>query len=424
MTPEDNRQTSDPTPAQESPAGAVPAETQTSGAEPAAPSAESPRPDAEAAPAEESFKARIQSFGARLKRSSLFRTRRRTIVTLLLGVPLMLCIGSWLFGFVASADAASLVELKGMVQTRHEDKAQWEPAHLNQLLWRKHWVRTGTGSSARLRFFDVSTVDMEEETEVSVTQVSKRRGGNGINVVLKVWLGKTAIRAVRFVDPSSSFQVDTPTASTVVRGARFTMQVAEDGTTQIDVEEGTAEIEINGEVVVLVMGERITLDPDGLYEIEQIFEPDDQLVADKITAAWEAPGDDFQPELTENDVNQFLAAMSQQPDFFLNDTQIWFVDGEARAATTVVDPVRFDLSAAVSFQVVDGKVKPKVRAIAAGVFLPVPGPVLNPALNLVLNQLEDYLDQAYNFVEFSDVQIKDGYIVVTGHKQADAPVDQ
>lgn len=425
MVSEDNQQMFDPASVQGAPAETPSAASQASGPEPATPSlAESLPPDVGSLPAGGSFRARIQSFGAQLKRCPLFRTRRRTIVTLLLGVPLVLCIGSWLFGFVSFSDAATLVELKGIVQTRHEDETQWEPARLNQLLWRKHWVRTGTGSSVRLRFFDVSTVDLEEETEVSITQVSKWRGGNGADIVLKVWFGNLAVRAVRFVDPSSSFRVDTPAASTVVRGARFTVQVAEDGTTHIDLEEGKAEVEVNGETIALVMGERITLDPSGLYEIEQIFEPNAQLVADKITAAWEAPGDDFRPELTENDVNQFLTAMSRQPDFFLDDTQVWFVDGEARVATTVVDPVRFDLSAAVSFQVVDGKVKPRVRAIAAGVALPMPGAVLNPALDLVLGQLGDYLAQAYRFVEFDDVQIKDEYIVVTGHKQPDAPVNQ
>jgi len=366
---------------------------------------------------------RVQSFATRVKRSALFRTRRRTIITVLIGVPLVLCIGSWLFGLISFADAAKLVELKGLVQVRHEDDAQWKPAHLNQLLWRKNRLRTGTDSSARLRFFDVSTVDLEEETEVSVAQISKRRQGNAINVVLKVWLGRTAVRAVRFVDPSSSFQVDTPTASTVVRGARFTMQVAEDGTTQIDIEEGSAEVQVQGETVVLVMGERITLNPDGLYEIEQIFEPNEQLVTQKIDAAWYAPGDEFRPELTENEVNQFLAAVSQRPDFFLENTQVWFVDGEARAATTVVEPVRFDLSAAVGFQVVDGQVKPDVRAIAAGVTLPVPSSVLNPALDLVLAQLEDYLGEAYRFVEFSDIHIEDGSITIVGHKKPDAPVE-
>jgi hypothetical protein len=373
------------------------------------------------APAQKSSaKAHTQSSCARLKRFPLFRTRRRTVITLLLGVPLLLCIGFWLFGFIAFADAARVVELKGVVQARHEDETQWEPAHLNQLLWRKDWVRTGAESGAQLRFFDVSTVDLEEKTEVSITQISKRRGGNAIDVVLKVWLGKTAVRAVRFVDPSSSFRVDTPTASTVVRGARFTVQVIEDGTTQIDVEEGKAEVEINGKVVALVMGERITLEPDGLYEIEQVFEPNERLAAGKVAAAWSTPGDVFRLELTENEANQFLAAMSQQPDFFLRDTQVWFVDGEARAATTVVEPIRFDLSTATGFQVVDGEAKLRVRAIAAGVALPVPGPVLNPALDLVLDRLEDYLTQAYDFVEFSDIQIKDGHIIVTGHKQPDA----
>jgi hypothetical protein len=368
--------------------------------------------------------ARPRSFGARLKRSALFRTRRRTLVTLLVGIPLVLCIGSWLFGFVAFADAASVVELKGIVQTRHEDETQWQPARLHQLLGREHRVRTGTGSSARLLFFDVSTVDLEEETEVSIAQIAKRHGGNGIDVALNMWFGNMAVRAVRFVDPSSSFRIDTPTASTVVRGARFTMQVAEDGTTQIDVEEGQAEVEVNGDTVVLVMGERITLDPSGLYEVEQIFEPNAQLVADKTNAAWYAPGDDFRLELTENEVNQFLAAMGQQSDFFLHDTQVWFVDGEARMATTVVDPARFDLSAATGVRVVDGEAKPSVRAIAAGVALPVPGPVLNPALDWVLGQVEDYLTQAYSFVEFSDIRIEDGRIIVSGHKQPSAPVDQ
>ncbi len=392
-------------------------------------------PDAESLPADESFKARLgllyeasrarwRSFGGRLKRSPFFRTRRRVIVTLLLGVPLFLCLSYLLLGFVAFADTASLVRLKGVVQTRLIDEAQWQPASLNQLLGRKHSVRTGTASGARLLFFDVSTVDLEAETEVSIVQVSKRRGGQAVDVVLEVVFGKTAVRAVRFVDPSSSFRVDTPTASTVVRGARFTVEVAEDGTTQVDLQEGNAEVEIADQVVTLTMGERITLEPSGLYEVEQVFEPDEEIMFDKVEAAWNAAGDEFRLELTENEVNHYLAFVSQQqPDFFVRDTQIWFVEGEARVATTVVKPTRFDLSAAVSAQVVDGEIEPEVRSVAAGVALPVPGAVLNPALDWVFDQLQDYLTQAYSYVRFSDIRVNDGYIVVVGYKQPEAPVD-
>jgi hypothetical protein len=399
-------------------------ESQVSEPESLAPPEEPEPVPAEAGPAaaDGSLRARLEALWERLKGWPLFRTRRRTIITLVIGVPLVLCIGSWLFGSIAFADAAHLVELKGLVQSRQGEDAQWEPAQLNQLLRGKDWVRTGAESSARLRFFDVSTVDMEGETEISISQVSKRRGGNGTTVVLKVWLGKTAVRAVRFVDPKSSFRVDSPTASTVVRGARFSMTVAKDGTTQIDLEEGTAEVEVNGETVVLAMGERITLEPGGLYEIEQVFEPDAQLVADKIVEAWEVPGDEFRPELTENDVNQFLAAMSDQPGFFLEDTQVWFVDGEARVATTVAEPTRFDLSAALSFEVEDGQLKPKVRAMAAGVFLPVPGPVLDQALELVLDQLKEYVAQVYTFVELEEIWIEEGRIIIIGREQPDAPV--
>jgi hypothetical protein len=147
-------------------------------------------------------------------------------------------------------------------------------------------------------------------------------------------------------------------------------------------------------------------------------------VADKIVEAWEAPGDEFRPELTENDVNQFLAAVSQQPGFFLEDTQIWFVDGEARVATTVAEPTRFDLSAALSFEVEDGQIKPKIRAMAAGVFLPVPGLVLDQAIELVLAQLEEYVEQVHSFVEFEEIRIEEGSMIIIGREQPDAPVNE
>jgi len=363
-----------------------------------------------------------RSLGLRLKQSPLFCTRRRTTFTLLLGIPLILCLSYWLLGFIVLSDAASLVALKGIVQTRLEDESLWQPASLNQLLWRRHWIRTGAASSARLLFFDISTVDLEENTQVSIAQIGKRRGGKAIDVVLEVWFGQTAIRAVRFVDPSSTFRVDTPTASTVVRGARFTIDVAEDGTTQIDLAEGSAEVKVNDEIVTLAMGQRITLQPNGLYTTEKIFEPDAQSMFNKVEAAWNAPENVFRLELTETEINSYLAFVSQQqPDFFLRDTQIWFVKDEARVATTVIEPIRFDLSAAVSAQVVDGELEPQIKSVAAGITLPVPGAVLNPALDWVFEQLNEYLAQAYNYVELSDVQIEDGYLVVTGHRQPDAP---
>ena len=372
-------------------------------------------------PSDRSLGARIRALGAWLRRLPFFRTRRRAIVTALICVPLLFCMTYWLFGFVAFADTASLIKLQGIVQTRHEKDLLWNLGYLNELVWRRHHVRTGERSSARLLFFNASTIDLDENTEISVLQCTKRRGGNAVDVVIKTWVGKTIVRAVRFVDPSSTLRVDTPTASTVVRGARFTVAVAEDGTTQIDLEQGTAEVAVGGEIVALSMGERITLDVSGHYETEQISVPDAQPLLDKIANAWAEPEGAFLPELTETEVNQFLEAISQQSSFFLQDTQVWFLEDEIRIATTVITPTRFDLSAAISVAVVDGEIVPQIESMAAGILLPIPDVVLNLALEIVLDQTEDYLAEAYKYVEFTDVQVIDGSIVVVGRQRPNAP---
>jgi hypothetical protein len=356
-----------------------------------------------------------------LKRLPFFRNRRRTFVTLFVLIPLFACLSCWLFGFVGLADTAKLVEMSGLVHTRHDDETQWDPATLNQLLGRLQWIRTGTSSGASLVFFDVSTVDLDEETEVRIDQIRRRRGGDGVDVVINMWFGNAAIRAVRFVDPSSAFRVDTPTASTMVRGARFAVQVDEEGSTQIDLEEGSAEVQVGDEVVTIGMGQRITLDPDGLYTTEQLFEPNAQLLIDKVSAAWYSSGDTVELELTDTEINHFLAAMGDQSGLPVRDTQIWFVDGEARIATTLTEPAELEVSAAVGMDVVDGQLELDFQSVAAGVALPVPTAVLNAALNGLVNQIDALSSVLYDYLEFSQVQIGDGSIIIVGTKLPDAP---
>ena len=359
-----------------------------------------------------------------LARTPFFRNRRRTFITLVVFIPLLACLSCWLIGFVGLADTAKLVEMRGLVHTRHDEETQWEPATLNQLLGHLHWVRTGTSSGARLVFFDVSSVDLEEETEVRIDRIRRRRGGDGVDVVLNVWLGNAAIRAVRFVDPSSAFRVDTPTASTMVRGARFSVQVDEEGSTQIDLEEGNAEVQIGEEVVSLGMGQRITLDPDGLYTTEQLFEPNAQLLLDKINAAWYSSSDTVELELTDTEINHFLAATGQESGLPIRDTQIWFVDGEARIATTLTEPAELDVSTAVALNIVDGQIELDFQSVSAGIALPVPRAVLNVAINGLVDQIQALSSVMYDYLEFSQVEIGDGNIIIVGQRLPDAPTVQ
>lgn len=357
------------------------------------------------------------------RRFWFFRTRKRAILTFLVLVPVLLCASYWLVGIIAFGTTAKLTELRGVVQFQTKNQPRWEPAAQSQMLRRRERVRTGEKSSAKLVFFDVSTVELDENTEISIEQISKRRGGSAVDIAIKTWVGKAAIRAVRFVDPSSTLRIETPTASTVVRGARFTVQVEEDGTTQIDLQEGQAEITVNDTIVPLKMGERIKLESDKQYQVERVFDPNAQLVIDQVTTAWTADEETFQVTLSESEVNQFLAAMDLQQDFFLTDTQVWFLDDEARIATTLTRPTRVDVSAAIQFEIANGRIKPRVRDLSAGIALPIPPTLLDPITDFALEQLEGYLVQAYDFVRFDEISITDENLVVVGKKQPDAPVE-
>jgi hypothetical protein len=207
----------------------------------------------------------------------------------------------------------------------------------------------------------------------------------------------------------------------VVRGARFSVEVGADGETRVEVQQGSAEVQVDEEAHSLAMGERLTVGPGGEVTRESVMEPNAELIQARIEEAWNAPGATFQVELPEGELNQFLAAMGGQTGFPVKDPQIWLTGDEGRIFATLTEPTEFDLSATFEIQVVDGRLEPQIRVGAGGLPVPVPGPVLDLALRAALGPLEGYQDEAFQYVEFTDVQIQDGRILAVGKKQPNAP---
>jgi hypothetical protein len=345
-------------------------------------------------------------------------------LAVLLLVPLLACLGYWAFTRFAVDAAAQVDELSGLVHVQRNKELAWSPAGLNQLVWGKDWIRTGEGSSARLRFFDVSTADVGPSTEIMIEELAKKRRSDSGQVVLKMWSGKVAMRAVRLMDPSAFYRVDTPTASTVVRGARFTVEMDPDGSTVVEVQQGSVEMTAGGETLNLEMGEQAVVDAEGQVERRRILEPNPALIQARVENAWNAPGETYQLELPEGEINQFLAAVGSQTDLPVEDPQVWLVGEEARVYATLTQPTSIDLAATFEVRVVDGRLVPQITVGAGGLPVPVPAPLMDAALKTALGQLQGYLDEAYEYVEFSEVQIKDGRIVAVGRKQPGAPVGQ
>lgn len=345
------------------------------------------------------------------------RRHRRWLLAVLILLPLLACLGVWSLGLLGIDAAAQVNELSGLVHVQRKDELAWNPAQLNQLVWGKDWIRTGDSSSARLRFFDVSTADIGPTTEVMVEQVDRKRSGDSGRVTLQMWSGTVAVRAVRFMDPSSFFRVDTPTASTVVRGARFAVEIEPEGQTRVEVHEGSAEVQVGDETLSLGMGEQVMVGTEGQVERQRIAEPNPALIQERVRQAWSAPGDAYRLELPEGELNQYLAAVGTETGLPIENPQVWLTGDQARVYVTLTEPVKVELNAALDVQVVDGRLVPQIAVAAGGLPVSVPGPVLDLALQTVLGQLEGYIDQAYGYVEFSDVQIKDARILAVGRKQ-------
>jgi competence ComEA-like helix-hairpin-helix protein len=350
-----------------------------------------------------------------LAHSPFFRTRRRAVVSALVILPIFLCLGYWLLGSIAFAHTATLTDLKGVVQTRREQATAWEPAHKNQMIKNQDRVRTGEMSAATLLFFDVSTADLDEQTEVSVVEVSTRRGGSVATVILKTWAGKTWVRAVRFADPASTFRVDTPTASTVVRGARLNVAVAADGSTQVDVEQGWADVTAGGETMTVGMGEQAVVTSGADLTTRRVFEPDARPVEEKVQAAFESPEKEFYLELEELEINQYLMAILVEGEQFFTDPQVWFVEDEIVLGARVTAPIEMEVTMVVVPHIKQGQIHPVIESISAG-GLPVPSQLANTLVDFVMENFQAAIGEAYKYLDFSDIRIEDGKITIKALK--------
>jgi len=361
------------------------------------------------------LRSQAERIRAWLAHSPFFRTRRRTVVSALVILPVFFCLTYWLLGSIAFAHTATLTDLKGVVQTRREQATAWGPAHKNQMLKNQDRVKTGEMSAATLLFFDVSTAHLDEQTEVSVVEISTRRGGSVVTVVLKTWAGETWVRAVRFADPASTFRVDTPTASTVVRGARLSVAVAADGSTQVDVEQGRADVTAGGQTVTVGMGEQAVITPDADLTIRRVFEPDAKPVEEKVQTAFDSPGKEFHLEFEELEVNQYLMATLVEDEQFLADPQVWFVEDEIVLAVRVTAPVELEVTMVVVPHIKQGQIQPVIESISAG-GLPVPSQLANTLVGFVMESFQAAIGEAYEYLDFSDIRIEDGKITIKALK--------
>ena len=133
-------------------------------------------------------------------------------------------------------------------------------------------VRTDASGRGFLTFFDGSTLEVEPGAQVTVTDLS--RSGDGSFVIrIQQTLGRTWASIAKLANPNSRFEIETPSATAVVRGTAFETSVQADGTTTVQTHEGTVAVSAQGATQQAASGTQVTTPAGGTPGAPQLIPP-------------------------------------------------------------------------------------------------------------------------------------------------------
>lgn len=184
---------------------------------------------------------------------------------------LLLLILSGPFPVIAAADTtATLTLFTGDCYVWHNRAS--DEADIDQALYAGDSVRTGKDSRAELSFSDGSTIRLGENSKFLIRQ-------NGTTRSFTLLSGKFWAKVAKLSE-RARFEVESPTAVAGVRGTVFKVEVDQDSTSRVAVEEGEVEVHnpsLRGRMVRLAALQeafvRRRLDPSAPRRFDPAKEP-------------------------------------------------------------------------------------------------------------------------------------------------------
>ena len=159
----------------------------------------------------------------------------------------------------------------GEVMVLQEGSTEWTEASAGMDIGMGDCVKTGPDGNALLMFFEGSVMEIEEDTEVCIEELSIAEDTG--STFIKVWqqVGRTINRVEQLADPASGYEVETPAGASVTRGTRFEVLVGWDGITTLKTFSGEAwfcveveeEEEEERECILVPLGMQCTTEPGG-----------------------------------------------------------------------------------------------------------------------------------------------------------------
>jgi hypothetical protein len=123
-----------------------------------------------------------------------------------------------------TGETGTLSDIEGDVHVLRSGASGWIVATDGMKIGTGNSLKTGSDGYVLVTFFDGSVMEIEADTEISVEELSAASGGS-TTVHVNQAIGNTLNRVENLIDSSSTYEVETPAGSAVVRGTIFDMKV-------------------------------------------------------------------------------------------------------------------------------------------------------------------------------------------------------
>ena len=147
-----------------------------------------------------------------------------------------------------------LTEINGGVTVLPAGSTNWIEAEVGMLLETGDRIKTEANSSALITFFEGSTTKLQQDTEISIEELSITLETSSTTISLDQKIGKTRSRVTKLLDTGSRYEVTTASGSAVVRGTEYETEVFDEGTTIVRVYEGSVQAEREGQYKTVYEG--------------------------------------------------------------------------------------------------------------------------------------------------------------------------
>ncbi len=196
----------------------------------------------------------------------IFRLIRIVLMSALCGVMAPLTAGCGGSATGANGTSQNLAVTKilsiqgGKVYVQESGEQEWQEGKEGMEIKTSDRVKTDPGSRTTIVFFEGSTIELESETEISITDISGAQKTTTA-IKLKQEIGTTINRVKKLTDTASCYEIETPAAVAGVRGTIFKVSVLADGTTTIINMEGSVFVTAQGKTIILEENTETTVKP-------------------------------------------------------------------------------------------------------------------------------------------------------------------